>query len=68
MLMVIPYIKLLMYETFHLLRFFLTKALLMRYVFQSNKVINTVYLMRALSLLVVGYQELQEYYAIQVVI
>lgn len=34
----------------------------------DNKVINTVYLMRALSLLVVGYQELQEYYAIQVVI
>ena len=60
--------KILMYETFHLLRFFLTKAILMRYVFQSNKVINTMYLMIALSLPVVGYQELQEYYAIQVVI
>lgn len=47
---------------------FLTKAILMRYVFQSNKVINTMYLMIALSLPVVGYQELQEYYAIQVVI
>ena len=50
------------------IRFFLTKAILMRYVFQSNKVINTMYLMIALSLPVVGYQELQEYYAIQVVI
>ena len=38
------------------------------YSIKSNKVINTMYLMIALSLPVVGYQELQEYYAIQVVI
>ena len=58
---------LLMYETSHHLRFFLTKVVLIRYVFHSNKVINTVCLIRALLLPVVEYQGPQGYYAIQVV-